>query len=72
MQEFSKEEFEEWLRNPVTEALIKRLKRDAETMMFGLAESAGVDPLHDRYTCGKIHTCIEIANITFEEANEND
>jgi len=35
--------------------------------MLGLSTSAGIDPPHDRFICGKIDTYLEVTNITFEE-----
>lgn len=72
IEQITKEEFEEWTQNIVTKAVMNMLKREVETMMFGLAESAGTDSHHDRYICGRIHALTALTNITFEEATEKD
>ena len=67
IEEISKEEFEEWLQSPVTQMLLSKLRQSAETYMFSLAGSAGIDPPQDRFVCGKIDTYLEISNVSFEE-----
>jgi hypothetical protein len=70
--ELRKEEFDEWRDHPVTRAVILKLKEYQETFMLSLAEDAGIDPLNDRYRVGRIHAYAELANITFEEANDSN
>lgn len=67
----TEEEFGEWLQSPVTRTFIQTLKRHAESYMLALATSAGIDPLQDRFVCGKIDTYLEVSNITFEEIGES-
>lgn len=70
--DISKEEFDEWKTHPVTQVFLLKLRNEAEQVMLGLANDAGVDPQNDRYRCGKIHTLIEISNVDYEEFNERD
>ena len=72
MENFSKEEFDEWKFHPVTMLFLSRLKQEAEQVMLGLAQDAGENSLNDRYRVGRIHTLIEISNVDYEELNEGN
>lgn len=51
---YTKTEFIEWLSYPVTKGVFKALQARIKDREFELGQSAGLDPLHDRYVAGGI------------------
>lgn len=72
VEDINKEEFDEWLSHPVTRAVLNSFKRNAEEIMLGLAQDAGISQPDDRYRVGRIHAFIEASNVTLEETNDSN
>jgi hypothetical protein len=70
----TKEEYLDWVKNPVTQALRSAIAERINDGARELAGCAGVDPLSDRYKCGMINAYQEILTVELDElegAKEN-
>jgi hypothetical protein len=56
----TKDEFSDWLRNPVTKTLIEHIEEQVEQAKETLADSAGINPLADSNLVGGIAAFREV------------
>ena len=52
----NKDDFIAWLNHPVTEAFFTAVKNEGDNLVTRLAQTAGLEPLRDRFICGSIDT----------------
>ena len=65
--DFSKDEYLEWCRNPVTERFIKEIESKVNAETWSLVENAGTNQSVDARTSGKIIAWGEVLNWKPEE-----
>ena len=63
----NKEEFSDWKKHPVTQALYSAIAGRINDGAKELADCAGVDPLNDRYKCGMVRAYYEILAVELDE-----
>ena len=68
----SKEDFIDWKKNPVTEALFQGLAEKIKDGMIELSYTAGEDTSQDKYKCGMIHAYRSVLQIEFEDMGGED
>jgi hypothetical protein len=62
-----KADFIDWLQQPVTKAVFKTLHERIRDREFELGQSAGLDPLHDRYVTGGIAAMKSFVLVDWED-----
>ena len=67
---YTKEEFIEWLTYPTTKAVFRALKSRIRDREFELGQSAGLDPLHDRFVSGGIAAMKNIVLIDWQDVED--
>ena len=67
----SKEEFIDWQRNPVTQAVFAATVEKINLGATELSYSAGESPAADRFKCGMIHAYRSMLSIEFDELEES-
>lgn len=63
----SKEDYTDWKKHPVTNALFAGMLDRINDAAKELAGSAGIDPLEDRFKCGMIRAFQEVMSIEYDE-----
>lgn len=63
----TKEDFLEWKQLAVTKALVNEWTLRIEGLQEELGNTAGLDPLTDRYKAGAIQAYKDLLNMEFEE-----
>lgn len=63
-------DFYDWKRHPVTNAVFSSLQERITAMTEYLQLSAGDDPLKDKQYSGAIMAHLDLLNISFEDINE--
>lgn len=66
----NKEEFIDWQKNPVTQAVFAAIVEKINLGATELSYSAGVSPEEDRYKCGMIGAYRSMLSIEFDELEE--
>lgn len=66
-QNVSKEDFLEWRNNRVTKAVFETIEQRIQDAREILGNTAGDDPVADRYLVGMIRGFSEIKEITYED-----
>lgn len=66
----NKQDFYDWKRHPVTQAVFSQLASRVNDLKDGLSESAGTDPGFDRYRTGAIAAYNDMLKIEFEEESQ--
>ena len=64
----SYDDFKDWKSNQVTKAVIAGLQARVEDSQERLGDSAGIDPLQDRYLVGYIAGIRDFINANMEDA----
>lgn len=67
-----KEDFMDWVKQPVTKVIMKVLSERIRDREFELGMRAGSDPLSDRYTVGGIAALRELIQINWEDLEGED
>lgn len=62
-----KEDFRQWKDHPVTRAVLGELADRVEHLKNELAQSAGNDPIMDRFKVGYIQACNDFSDIELED-----
>lgn len=62
-----KSDFIDWLSQPTTKAVFKMLRERIQDREFELGQSAGLDPLHDRYVTGGIAAMKSFVLVDWED-----
>lgn len=68
----TKDSFRDWKANPVTKAVFEELNKRVRLTQMELGNSAGIDPLSDRFKVGAIQAYQDLLFITFEEVKDGD
>lgn len=68
----TKDSFRDWKTNPVTKAVFQELYNMITTHQEQLSNSAGLDPLQDRYISGAIAAYRDLLNIDFTEVKDGN
>jgi len=68
----TKTEFYDWKSNPVTKEVFKQFQVRIDSLRELLGDSAGEDPLLDRWKVGAIQAYKDLILIEFEEEALND
>lgn len=63
----TKDDFVHWKNSAVTQEIFNTIYRNIESLKHELAESAGIDPLKDRFTSGAIGAYNDLLLIDFED-----
>lgn len=63
----TKESFRDWKSNPVTKAVFNDLFDRIQRIREDLGNTAGIDPLMDRYKAGAINAYSDMINIEYDE-----
>lgn len=63
----SKSEFIDWKNSPVTEQVFKLLQQRKDALVESLAETAGLNPIQDRYYAGYIAALNEVLLADWDE-----
>jgi hypothetical protein len=64
--------FRDWRANPVTKAVFEELGNRIRATQAELGNSAGLDPLSDRFKVGAIQAYQDMLFITFSEVKDGD
>lgn len=67
----TKESFRDWKANPVTKAVFAELNHRAQSAREDLGNTAGVEPLNDRFKSGYVQACQDIVVIDFDEVTDD-
>lgn len=68
----TKDSFRDWKANPVTKAVFAELNTRIREVQHLLGNTAGLEPLNDRYNVGAIQAYNDILLIDFEEVNNGN
>jgi hypothetical protein len=68
----TKDSFRDWKANPVTKAVFVELSERIQNIRADLGNTAGLDPIGDRYRAGAIQAYMDILNIDFDEVKNGD
>lgn len=68
----TKEDFIDWLSQPVTKTIFNMLRSRIRDREFELGQSAGLDPGHDRYTAGGIVAMKNVVRIDWNDVEDVD
>ncbi len=63
----TKNDFIDWKSNPVTKAVMNELDARIQAVAGTLADSAGLDPLNDRFRVGYIQAYRDTIAITIDD-----
>jgi len=65
--QISKDDFLDWINNPVTQAVMYGIQERIQEAKGTLAGTAGINPLEDRYICGMIRAFGEVLTIEVDD-----
>lgn len=68
----TKDSFRDWKSNPVTKAVFAEIHNMIHESQERLGNSAGLDPLNDRYISGAIAAYRDLLNIDFSEVRDGN
>lgn len=68
----TKDSFRDWKSNPVTKAVFNEIAQRVFAERERLGNTAGNDPLNDRYVVGAIAAYTDLLNIDFGEVTSGD
>jgi hypothetical protein len=68
----TKDSFRDWKANPVTKAVFNALLDKVGESKDRLGNTAGLDPLQDRYISGAIAAYMDLLKIDFEEVSDGN
>lgn len=67
----TKEDFADWQRHPITEAVFTAIHNRVQEGLETLAITAGQDPIKDSHTTGLIRGLRELTEITWGEVDDD-
>jgi hypothetical protein len=68
----TKSEFIDWKKHPVTKEVMSILKDRVEQLQFELGQSAGQDPLNDRFKCGAVAAYYDMIQIEVDTKEDSE
>lgn len=68
----TKDSFRDWKSNPVTKAVLDEIYRRVQTIQEDLSNTAGLEPLWDRYKVGAANAYTDILKIEFDEVKDGN
>lgn len=68
----TKDSFRDWKANPVTKVVFDELNNRIRATQMELGNTAGIDPLSDRFKVGAIQAYQDLLFITFDEVKDGD
>lgn len=63
----TKDDFVNWKNSPVTKEIFIRIQQNVERLKEELSESAGINPINDRFKSGAIAGYNDLLLIDFED-----